>query len=252
MAGTGGSFMQSGGLYLPTPRVLVSPRGTAAGDHDRVSVGWMGQAEWDALSETQPEVWLFRYKRGYSPSRLPHTGGTHDHDRGWRHPSDTTLSANPNKRSYSGGGHNSRQGGVIPVRASEWLVSGPNLYVADFQPELWFLDPGANPYAWPIAPLASAGPFDYGLIGKSGQSSTDTGADPNFTQRPIRSASQLRGTQTQYFAFAFAVRDSADPRNRIVGPMTPKIRCDIWPKVQSHYACPTFADRGRKVRVRHV
>lgn len=251
MSGTGGDYANgenTGGVSIPTPRVLIHPGGTQSGAHDLVSVGWMNTPDWVALQNHLPEIWLFRYKKGYSPARFPHTGFNFDSDRGWRHPSNGDSG-----RKYSGGIHQSRQGATLPVRLSEWLVTRDAFYDATFDPSLWFLDGQGKPQTWPIAPLATASFGDVGNVGQSGQGGNNTGTYVNVDDFGFRSSGHIAGTQRQFFAFAFAIRDDKDDRNRVVGPLSEPIRCDIWPRIRSSYGpCATLADRGRKVRTKQV
>ena len=250
MSGTGGSYMQSGGLYIPQPRILVHPKGAGAGSHDLVSVGWMQQSEFEALAERAPEIWLFRYKRANSSVPQPHTGYRYDARRGWRHPSDTLNNVNPNGRSYSGGGHNTRQGAAPLQRQTEWRVTKSEFYDATFDASVWFLDSNAKPHTWPIAPIATASANDIDRLGASGQKKNVSAGGRSGTVKSFYSDTFTPCTQSQRFAFAFAVRDDNDPRNRIIGPMSEVIRADIFPRIKVQYDCPAFADRGRKVRLR--
>jgi hypothetical protein len=228
---------------------IVKGDDRASGRHDRVYVGGMQKPQYEAVKELNPQIWLFRYKTGYNPNVGPNPQSHLDRTRGYVHPSDTSLVI-VTGRNYSGGSHNTRLGGQAPSRASEWSVTGPLLYEAIFLPELWFLTTGNSLHSYPIQPIATATGDEHLLIGKSGQSGQNTGARPTKEWPAFCDSGRTKGVQSQWFAFAFTIQDTTDPRNRLVGPLSEPVNAKIWPKIKVNYGtCLPRFDRGRKIRI---
>lgn len=256
MSGTSGSILSGkGGISLPQPVVrLVMGNNHPAlpGMHDAAYVGGMTDPEFEAVQDRSPQIWLFRYKMGHNPKYDPHnTGYMHDKRRGYVHPSNWDGTA-VGVRKVGGGGHHFRNGGTAQKRPSEWDVTKAHRYEAVFQPELWFLDRNSNPYSFPIQQVATSASDEYTMIGNSGQHGNFSGANPNHTQPGFCGSSQTGGVQKQWFAFAYAIKDTTDTRNYIIGPLSEVVEAVIWPKIKVNYGgCLPKFDRGRKIRLMH-
>jgi hypothetical protein len=252
MTGTLASLDTQGGASLPQPVVRLVNGGDGIATHDRAYVGGISHPQFDAIRDMKPQIWLFRYKRGFTNTSGPHSGYSYDKRRGYVHPAHFVGGAQSG-RHVGGGGHTTRNGGAIPDRPTEWTLTDDHRYDAVFEPELWFLNSQTNPYAWPIVPLATATGIEHTTIGQSGQSGNDTGTYPDAQSRAFCGSTRTKGTQVQWFAFAVVVDDPADSRCKIIGPLSEPLRAAIWPKVQVGYgACPITADKGRKIRLRHA
>jgi hypothetical protein len=142
-----------------------------------------------------------------------------------------------------GGQHTSRSGSTIPDRQTEWLVTAPHFYDAEFQPELWFLDSITKGQAFPIS--------DWPQIGMSGQSGQSSQFNSTQLQSNTGSCGREypRGTQRQVFAFCYAIRDKDDARNFIRGPMSEMIVAEIFPKMKISYCVAPVARKGRKIKL---
>jgi hypothetical protein len=254
MSGTLGHLnIGGGGASLPQPVVrIVTGNDMASGAHDRTFVGGLTKPQWDAIKDKAPEIWLYRYKSSYMPKTSPHSGYGYDNTRGYVHPS-STIAGVVSGRNYSGGAHNTRGGVAPPPRQTEWVVTDHNRYDAEFQPELWFMASGGGMLTYPIQPIATANGSEHNLIGLSGQHTMNTGTRPNEFIPGFCNSGQTRGTQSQWFAFAYTVQDEEDPRNRIIGPLSEPVNAIIWPHVKVNYGtCFPRYDRGRKIKLRHM
>jgi hypothetical protein len=105
---------------------------------------------------------------------------------------------------------------------------------------------------FPIQAVATATGSEHNLIGRSGQSGQNIGTTPRNDIPAFCGSSRTRGTQSQWFAFAYTVEDETDPRNRIIGPLSEPINAKIWPHVKLNYGtCFPRYDRGRKIKIAH-
>jgi hypothetical protein len=254
MSGTQSNLENSStSVDIPEPLIrIVKGNDQTSGDHDKLWVGGLTDPEYKALQPYKPQIWLYRYKQGWRPKSGPNSGYILDNTRGYVHPSQWLGGAQVSGTKYSGGAHNTRGGGPIPDRQSEWDVTGAWRYDAFFEPEKWFLNSQTQAYAWPIQALAGATGDEHLTIGKSGQSGNDTGTFPRTDSHFFCDSSQTKGTQRQYFAFAYTIKPTKNSRNRIVGPLSQIIVADIWPRVKVNYGtCLPNFDRGRKIRLRH-
>jgi hypothetical protein len=253
MSGTAGSLsVAAGGINIPQPRVRIykgSDLPNDFGQHDRVVAGGLTDPEFDAIKDMQPAIWLFRYKRGYNATRASLVPGfNYDNTRGWVHPSDNS-GIPTNGRKVGGGGHAARNGAVLPARMTEWSLTAAHEYSKSFDPELWFQDIFTNQYTYPIMDIATATPNGASIIGMSGQSGNNTGANPNADSIGFCDSSRTRGVQVQRFAFAVAVVSPDDPREYLIGPMSPHVKCEIWPRLKvAHSGFGVQYSRGRKIR----
>jgi hypothetical protein len=249
MSGTNANIQSPGMPSLPEPVIRIVPQGVQAGVHDYAMVGGIGDAQFAAIADFNPRIWLYRYKKGYNAQRAQHTGYVYDNTRGFVHPAHWKEGFAPRKH-IGGGGHNARSGASIGDRPSEWPLTVEHRYDAIFNPELWFLDNTTQPHSWPIQPRVGGGPYDYGKVGLSGQSNSNTYSYPDPTKPMFCGSSRTRGAQDQYFAFAVVIDDPNDDRNVIIGPKSHVIRCSIWPKVRVGFGpCGANSDLGRKIRV---
>lgn len=252
MSGTLAALESSGGLSIPKPRVRILTNGIDSGKHDDIEIGGITAPEWEAIKDKSPQIWLFRYKRGHSPTvgRGMHSGYRYDNTRGYVHPSNWVAGVNIG-RNVGGGAHTSRNGSVIPNRQTEWNMTDAHRYDAVFDPEFWFLNNNTQEYSWPILSVTAVTGFEHTKIGQSGQGGNNTGTYPNPVPGFCNST-RTRGTQIQYFAFAIAIKDVQDSRNYLIGPLTEPVQASIWPKVKVAYNCPVLVDKGRKIKVRYA
>lgn len=240
-------------VVLPQPVVrIVKGNDLVVGAHDRTFAGGLTKPQFDAIKDLNPQIWLFRYKTAYTPHTNPNSGYRYDNTRGYIHPSD--LSAGPvSGRNYSGGNHNTRGGPPVPPRQTEWNVTRDNFYDAEFQPELWFLSSSGGIHTFPIQAIATATGAEHNIIGRSGQSGQNTGSYPSEGLPGFCGSGRTKGTQSQWFAFAYTVTDEVDPRNRIIGPLSEPVNAKIWPHVKVNYGtCLPRYDRGRKIKLAHI
>lgn len=253
MSGTSSSLTDGKGSGLPQPMIRIIRGGPTSGAHDRVEAGGLTDPAFDAIADLEPQLWLYRYKRGFYSKSSQHSGYSYDNVRGYVHPSHWT-GAIVGGRKVGGGSHTTRGGGPIPARSTEWVVTAAHRYDAMLEPELWFLNNNTLPLTYPIQPIATATGNEHGLIGRSGQHGRDTGTYPTTGEPGFCGSSQIKGTHAQWFAFAYAVRDmEGDSRDYVVGPLSEVVRAEIWPRVKVNYGtCLPRADRGRKIRLRHA
>jgi hypothetical protein len=243
MSGTGASKRGgSGGLAIPQPNIRIQTLGQGAGSHDRVWAGGMTNAEFAALEGREISLWLLRYKRGYRSSQAPHSGYQYNNTQGFVHPSNWLAGGNTG-RNVGGGKHTTRQGGTIPDRQTEWVVTAPHHYDAEFKPENWFLDNSASAQSFPIS--------DYTRIGKSGQAGKSGAFFSPAIQNNAGSCNRETsfGSQRQVFAFCYAVRDENDRRNWIRGAMSEMVVAEIFPKMKISYCVAQLGVKGRKIKL---
>jgi hypothetical protein len=196
-----------------------------------------------------PQIWLYRYKRGFMARTDPHSGYNYDNTRGWVHPAHW-VGGTVSGRNLGGGAHSSRGGLVGVDRPTEWSLSNANRYDAVFEPNLWFLTQGAaSQLSYPIQPIPGASGAEVYNIGPSGQGTNDTGTRHDILKDGFCGSSQTKGVQRQWFAFACVVE--TEPGKFIRGPLSEPISASIWPKVKTNYSTPPLYSRGRKIRLLH-
>lgn len=234
MSGTSSSLSSDGGGFgLPVPQLRILTQGNGDGRHDRLYVGHMLKAEFEAVKELQPTLFLYRYKRGFSANQS--RGYRYDRIRGFVHPSNWVNENTVRSVNYGGGAHTSRNGSNLGDRQTEWPVTRELDYYALWEPEFWFTDNGAT-LSYPI---------NDGRIGQSGQSSGGLWIESD--QCPGNKSSKQ--TQRQIFAFGYAIKDQNNPRNWIRGAMSEHVIAEIFPKQRLSYCIAPQQNIGRKIRL---
>jgi hypothetical protein len=231
--------------------VAGSDHQSAFGSHDLAYVGGMTDSEFEAVANLNPQIWLYRYKRGYMARTDPHSRYQLDNTRGWVHPSHWVSGAVIAGRNFGGGRPDSRFNGAVKSdRPSEWVLTNSNRYDGVFDPSVWFTaTDGVNPLKFPVQPIPGSNGTEVYSIGKSGQGSNNTGDVFDITDPKFMCTSQTKGVQKQWFAFAYVTEP--EPGKFIQGPMSNALQASVFPKVKANYATPPLYARGRKIKLLH-